>query len=107
MKIRIVCQVKVFKLLLNDMTSAKIEYMDLAAFSDDKERLLNWYQQQFAPEPYHEKHYFTGCLYYKTFKKNSLLEWFNPMHESLKQGIHEEWVDRKIFKEIKHRHNFI
>ena len=106
METRIVRQVKVYKLLLNDMTSAKIEYMDLAAFSDNKERLLNWYQQQFAPEPYNEEGV-NGWIFQKTFKKGSLLEWFNPMNEIYKQCIHEEWVDRKIFKEIKHRHNFI
>ena len=106
MKIRIVCQVKVYKLLSNNMTSAKIEYSDLAAFSDDKERLMNWYQQQFAPEPYNEE-WFDGWIFQKTFNKGSLLEWFNPMNEIFNQGLYEEWIDRKIFKKIKHRHEFI
>ncbi len=106
---RSIIQVKVWKLILNDMRS-NTEARTLVAFSDDRDKLLEWYGQQIADEKYVDigGHYFPskgdfGSIaddnykYHKTFKPGSPLEWFNPLlnldePSNYGHGIFWEWT---------------
>ena len=117
METRQITQVKIWKLILNPMTS-NTENGSLVAFSDDKDKLLNWYRNEFADEPYYSvgEHYFPAkgdfpanfegqYRYYKVFKQGSQLEWMNPMNNENEpdhygHGISCEWVDEIIIPNI-------
>ena len=95
----------------------KAEVCFLAAFSDDRDKLLNWYRNQFAKTPYYsiggnyfsledvaamptnyDSRYNWQHRYYKVFDRASILEWMNPLIDenvvnSYGQGIVSEWVD--------------
>jgi hypothetical protein len=97
METRTVTQVKIYKLVLNRMTSAKIEYGDIVLLSDDKERLISYYESQKC-EPYRDANWS------KSFKQGSPLEWYNPVYniptidECFGHGIYEQWIDIDIFE---------
>src|SRR3990167_8385740 len=83
METRTVTQVKVWMIYLNPMTGHTQE-RDLVAWSDDKEILLKWYEDQ-KTEPYTEEgppsfdiHGLTH-KWNKVFKKGGPLEWYNGM----------------------------
>lgn len=96
-------QVLVWKLILNPMT-AKTEHSDLVAWSEDRDKLLDWYKSQLV-EPYAEKGspsfecHGDSHIWHKVFAKGSALEWYNPMENEQGhpnhhgQGLHNEWVD--------------
>ena len=102
-------EIKVYKLILNDMRSAKIEYCDIAAFSTDYGKLVEWYKSQLAPEPWRDGRW--G----KTFKEGSPLEWFNPAgslelndtHSMWQHGIEDEWISMETFNEVKNSFLYI
>ena len=69
------------------------EGVNIAAVCDDRAKLKQWYQEQFAEEMYKDGRY------NKRFKKDSPLEWFNALHdidsvepETWGCGVKEEWV---------------
>ncbi len=97
-----ITQVLIWKLVLNPMT-ARTEAAELVAWSDDKDKLIEWYRSQMV-EPYVETNLsslgFHGKDYkwHKTFAKNSKLEWYNPTFDdgsisSYGHGLHSEWID--------------
>jgi hypothetical protein len=114
METRQITQVKIWKLILNPMTS-NTENGSLVASSDNRENLLNWYKNEFADEPYYSigEHYFPAkglspenfigeYKYYKVFKQGSVLEWMNPMLDETQlddygHGISWQWVDEEIW----------
>ena len=106
MEIRITTEVRIFVLILN--TFGRAEEGEAVAISDDYDRLVDWYLDQFADDPYREEGF------YKTFKKGSLIEYNNPCG-SLKlndirpfgHGIHDEWVSENEYINIKNVYNFI
>jgi hypothetical protein len=103
-------QTLIHKLIMNPMMG-NTESSTLIAWSDDRDKLINWYNDQFADEPYctvgensfpakgdFPAQYSGQHKYYKVFKIGSLLEWYNPIdgfeetnHHG--QGIQIEWVD--------------
>ena len=107
METRQITQVKIYKLVLNPMRD-KTEKSTLAAIAYDKSRLLQWYEEQRATEAFVEAG--TGsfeCHGYthnwrKTFKKDSPLEWFNPMDSEqpnyFGHGIQEEWTTEEAVR---------
>lgn len=106
METRTILEVRIFVLVLN--TFGRAEECEAVAVSDDYDRLVNWYLDQFADDPYIEEGF------YKTFKKGSLIEYNNPCG-SLKlndirpfgHGIHDEWVSHDTFVKIQSKFNFV
>jgi len=107
---RQISQTLIHKLVLNPMRS-NTENSILVAWSDCKDKLINWYNSQKAPEPYTDNGSPSfecqgdSHSWYKVFSKGTELEWFNPA-DSLDnpnrygQGIQEEWVDDTIIPNI-------
>ena len=82
---RIVEQVLVWKLILNPMTE-RTEAAELVAWSDDKEKLMSWYNSQLVE-------FYRDDNWGKTFSKGGILEWYNPMYQngeidSFGHGLH-------------------
>lgn len=110
METRQITQIKLWYLVLNPMTS-NTECGELVAHSYERDKLIDWYNNQFAEESYYTigEHYFPakgdfsanfseGYKYYKVFKQGSILEWYNPIHslediDSYGHGIRWEWVN--------------
>lgn len=92
METRTSTQVRIYVLVLNTFGAA--EEGEIVAISDDYNRLVSWYNDQFAQEGYREDGW------YKTFKKGSPIEYNNPcattaLNETrpFGHGIHDAWVD--------------
>ncbi len=91
METRTLEQVKVWKLILNPMTS-NCEVANIVALSPNKEELIKWVKDQLAPEPYLDERWS------KVFKKGSPLEWYNNVldleaePDYYDQGISSEWT---------------
>lgn len=106
METRTIVEVRIFVLVLN--TFGRAEECEVVAVSDDYDRLVNWYLDQFADDPYREEGF------YKTFKKGSFIEYNNPCG-SLKlndirpfgHGIHDEWVSKDTYAKIQSKFNFV
>lgn len=92
---RQIIQVKIWMIVLNRMTSSKIEYKEIAAVSDDKEKLVQWYNSQ-KVEPWNDGRW--G----KQFAKDSPLEWFNyqdlDQPSSFNHGLYSDWVEESEFE---------
>ncbi len=94
METRTINQVKIYKLVLNRMTSSKIEHSEIAILAYSKERLIE-FMKEMKVEMYHDGRWS------KTFKQGGLLEWFNDYGfesdpdqlDSWGHGIHQEWVN--------------
>lgn len=102
----IVPEVRVYVLVLNTFGAA--EDREIVAVSDDYDRLVNWYNDQFAEEGYREDGW------YKTFKKGSLIEYNNPCATTVLNqtrpfghGIHDEWVHLDVIDRIRERYHWV
>lgn len=78
---RTVTDVQLFVLYLNKVID-HIEDMTAVAISTDYDKLVSWYNEQKAPEKYRDEEdhvrNMIGNPIYKTFKRGSLLEYYNP-----------------------------
>lgn len=90
-------QIKIWKLIMNDMRMSQIEQSEIVAISEDRQKLINLVESEKC-EPY------TDEGWGKSFKKGGKLEWKNSFHHrgdyldtSFRHGIIEEWVDDEIF----------
>ena len=106
METRQITQVRLYVLILNTFGAA--ESGNIVAVSDDYQRLVTWYQSQFADEPYREDGW------YKTFKKGSPLEYHNPCGSVelngtniWNHGIHDEWVLLDDLDIIRNRYFYV
>lgn len=106
METRQITQVRLYVLILNTFGAA--ESGNIVAVSDDYQRLVTWYQSQFADEPYREDGW------YKTFKKGSPIEYNNPCgsvelnHTNpWNHGIHDEWISTEDLYEIRNRYLYV
>lgn len=93
METRTIQQCRLYVLVLNKMTRSA-ESGEIVAVSDDYHKLVEWYNSQFSEIPYNEDGW------YKEFKKDSPLEWYNPVNNIglnmtgyWVHGIHDEWID--------------
>ena len=91
METRTSAEARIYVLVLNTFGAA--EEGEIVAVSDDYNRLVSWYNDQFAQEGYREDGW------YKTFKKGSPIEYNNPCHTTaltetrpFGHGIHDVWV---------------
>lgn len=102
METRQITQVKIYKLVLNPMRG-NTEDAQMVAIAYDRQRLIDWYEQQKETEAYAEvgspsfECHGDSHRWHKTFKKNSPLEWFNPCYgdftpDHYGHGIQEEWT---------------
>lgn len=99
-------EVRVYVLILNTLGSA--EDGEVVAVSDDYDRLVNWYNDQFAEEPYRDGPWL------KVFKLGSLIEWNNPCFSlelnntrPFGHGIHDEWVKFDDLDGIRNHFNWV
>ena len=106
METRIIVEVRIFVLVLN--TFGRAEECEVVAISDDYDRLVDWYLNQFADDPYRDEGF------YKTFKKGSKIEYNNPCGSVVLnnlnhfgQGIHDAWVSEDEYINIKNVYNFV
>ena len=107
MKTRTVEEVRIYVLVLN--TFGKAESGEIVAISDDYEKLVSWYKDQFNLEGTYRE----GDLL-KTFKKGSLIEYNNPCRSiqlndtyPFGHGIHDEWISLEQFYSLGNRYNVI
>lgn len=101
-------EVRVYKLILNDMRSPKIEHCEIVAISTDYNKLVEWYKSQLAPKMWRDGRW--G----KTFVEGAPLEWFNPAHSlelndtrPFHHGIEDEWIRAEIFYDVINRVRYI
>lgn len=111
-EIRTNSQTKLWKLALNPMRE-NTESTQFIAWSDDKQKLIEWYNSQVEPSteygsPSFECHGDTH-LWHKSFKVGGPLEWYNPLDNPIDnpasinhygQGISSEWVNDDIILTI-------
>ena len=62
-----------YALMLNDMREPNIENLHCVKVSRDKQELIDWYKSQLAEESW------IDGKWHKSFKKDSELEWLNPV----------------------------
>lgn len=104
-------QAKVHLLVLNSMPG-KSELIQIAAASLSKEKLEEFYNEHLAPEPYDDPDTSTNPeladkKWRRVFKKDSPLQWYNPIGWNEDSGYHHEWVpveqlpQAKAFYEMK------
>ena len=113
METRQITEVKLYKLILNPMRG-NTENADMVAIAYDKNKLIDWYKSQFAPEvwkDYGENSFpakggmggyeNSNHCWRKAFQKGSKLEWHNPINSfdansmegiGYGHGIQEEWT---------------
>jgi hypothetical protein len=101
METRTIREIKVYKLVMNNMTFPKIEMCEIVAVSTDYQKLIDWYKSQLANEGWRDGQWF------KSFKKGSALEWYNPVsnldldvYRPFNQGIQEEWITEETYQRI-------
>ena len=107
MEIRTVEEVRIYVLVLNTFGSA--EDGKIVAISDDYNKLVSWYKDQFNREGKYRE---DGWV--KTFKKGSLIEYNNPCSSIelnntsfFGYGIHDEWISLEQFYSLENRFNVI
>ena len=108
METRHITQVRIYVLALNTFGSA--ESSEIVAISPEYDRLVQWYNDQFANENWRDSN---GFLH--TFKKGSVIENYNPCAslelndtELFGHGIHDEWVELNSFNQnISKRYNTV
>jgi len=102
METRTIQETKIYTLVLNDMRS-NTEQASVYAWSFDKEKLIDWYENHMITEgilveegaPSFECHG-DSHKWHKTFNMGSVLEWCNPCGgfdpDHYGHGIHEKWI---------------
>ena len=106
---RTIQQVLIHKLVMNPMRG-NTENSVLVAWSDDKEKLVNFYNNE-KVERYTNEGPGSFAVHgdthnwYKTFRLGGILEWYNPIDcfdqpNHYGQGIQQEWVDEEILPNI-------
>lgn len=108
MEARTVTEVRVYKLVLNNMQAPKIEMGEIVAISGDYDKLVNWYNSQLAPQMWRDGRW--G----KTFAQGTPLEWYNPARSlelndtyPFGHGISDEWVRESSLDGIMNRFTVI
>lgn len=101
METRTITQVKVYVLSMNPVTD-RAERNDNVAIATEREKLIDWYKQQFAEEVWQDDRF------RKSFKKGSPLEWYNKLddaeltgeHSLFGHGIHEMWINEDVYRDV-------
>ena len=111
METREVIEVRIFVLVLNSIYDC-YEGGQIVAFSDDYNRLVNWYMNQLTNEPYRLEE--ENNRYLRRFKNDSPLRNYNPPNslalnetDRFNHGIHDEWIYIDNFENVKSRFTFV
>lgn len=106
---RTIQQVLIHKLIMNPMRD-NTENCQLVAWSDDKDKLINFYNNEKVESYINEGSPSFECQgdthkWHKSFKLGGILEWYNPIDNFEQpnrygQGIQQEWVDLEIIPNI-------
>lgn len=90
---RTVTEAAIYVLRLNPMR-CRAETLDVVAVSTDRDKLVNWYREQAAPEPWIDSsmRLTDGRDYCKFFRQGSPLEWYNPIPSHRDDLIEVEWI---------------
>lgn len=107
MEQRVMTQVKVYYLIMNRMTE-RTESGNIVIMSDDLDRLIRYYTDNLV-EPYKDGNWS------KFFKKDSPLEWYNPLSNLVEnqtnhygQGLKSEWIDEPhYYSTLKNKYLFV
>lgn len=103
METRTINQVKIYSLAMNPMTQ-RTEASSITAMSYDKQALIDFYNRE-AVEQYRDD------TWAKSFRKGSLLEWFNPLYSfevgHYGHGIRESWMDTDTVELIKNQYYWV
>lgn len=101
METRTITQVLIYKLVVNNIQN-RAESCTLKAIAYEYDKLIAWYQEQLATEPFTDEE-----KWHRTFKQDSPLYWFNPINffgidepGNFGQGIYTEWVSESIDLEL-------
>lgn len=116
METRQVTELKVFLLIMNNMRG-NTEGKTLVAISDDKDKLVSWYNSQKAPERYKEvgassfESHGSEHTWHKSFIPGPL-EWYNPIDNFSElnhwgHGIQEDWVLMDDWNKGMYNHHLI
>lgn len=84
-------QVKVYKLLLNPIT-ANYEKINIVALSYNENDLLKWYKSL-------KVDLYEDGVWRKSFKKGSVLEFYNPIDYSDYCGVESEWTTEQAIRQ--------
>ena len=100
---RTIEEVKIHLLVMNNMTQ-NMEHGDTVAYSFDRDKLIQWKYDQLALGPWKDEgpNYFGNGgtkIYHKVYRKESILEWYNPINDNsinnFNHGIVEKWIQEK------------
>jgi len=100
---RTVTQVKIWTLIMNPVYG-RLEDRQMVAWSDDKEKLVDYYNQSKVESYQEESGRGDGHKYYLNFSPTSLMHKFNPLDtpdlhpNDWGHGIFWEWVDSEIIE---------
>lgn len=100
METRTITQVRIYTLGLNPMMG-RSEERRIVALSTDYNKLVAWYRDQLAPEPWRDGQW------YKEFRAGSPLEWFNPAitldldKPPFGHGIGDMWIPEREWPELR------
>jgi hypothetical protein len=98
---RTVTQVKIWKLIMNPVWD-RMESRRMVAWSDDKEKLVNYYNQSKVDSYTEDSTNGDGRKWHLNFSPTSLMHHFNPLStldlepNDWGHGIFWEWVDSEI-----------
>lgn len=103
METRTINQVKLYILTMNPITG-RTENGEITAISYSKQALIDFHNRE-SVENYRDD------TWSKSFRKGSLLEWFNPLYsfeiDYYGHGIREEWANVDEVENIKQRYNWV
>jgi hypothetical protein len=100
---RTVIEIQLWTLVLNRMTAPKIEMATVIMASLDRQKLVDYYTECYLLQGYVDV--INDVRWHKSFKRGSLLEWFNPVSsltqlDTFGHGLHENWVRREELDRI-------
>ena len=111
METRVITEVSIFVLVLISIYDC-YEGGQIVAFSVVYNRLVNWYMNQLANEPYRLEE--ENNRYLRRFKNDSPLRDYNPLYslalnetDHFNHGIHDEWIYIDNLENTKSRFTFV
>jgi len=103
METRQIVQGHIYYLLLNNIYD-RCEERSLVAFSDDRNRLIDFYEQNLLPL---EERYRDEGGMYRSFSKGPLYNFNCAMYEPLSECIKDNWLALDAIEEAKSRYLFV
>jgi hypothetical protein len=104
METRLVQQVKVYYLIMNQVTD-RAESGKIAMMSTSKDSLISAYENERVAV-------YNDGNFSKVFKQGGPLEWFNPVwtfegRDTFGHGLSEDWIDMENLSYVKSKYYFV